>query len=83
MFFDDVVSKLKADRATAPFVVTLPGSAGAEISGVKRVIFFSSDEVRLAAGKSVLCVRGEGLDIAEMGGGDVLVRGKVKGVDID
>ena len=83
MFFDDVVSKLRADSATAPFVVTVLGDAGAGISGVKRVIFFSRDEVRLAVGKGALCVRGEELDIAEMGGGDVLVRGKVKGVDID
>ncbi len=83
MFFDDVISKLRADSAAAPFVVTVLGDAGAGISGVKRVIFFSRDEVRLAAGKSVLCVRGDELDIAEMGGGDVLVRGKVKGVDID
>ena len=50
---------------------------------MKGVVYSSDEEVRVRLRGGALTVRGEELVIAEIGGGDVLVRGKVKGVELD
>ena len=83
MFWDEVIGKLRTDAALASFSVTVLGRAGVAVSGVKGVVYSSDEEVRVRLRGGALTVRGEELVIAEIGGGDVLVRGKVKGVELD
>ncbi len=83
MFLEDVLSKLKADTAAAPFTAAVLGQAGVSLTGVRGMVFFSEEEVRVRVKGGAVTVKGEGLRIAEMGGGDVLVSGVVAGVEID
>ena len=69
MFLEDVLSKLGLDEAAAPFTAAVFGS--------------SADEVKVRVAGGAVTVRGEGLTIKEMGGGDVLISGTVTGVEID
>ena len=83
MFWDETLAKLKTDAALMPFTVTVLGNTGVAAAGVKRVLSASADEVKMSVKGCVLTVRGEKLVIAEMGGGDILVRGRVTGVGFE
>lgn len=47
------------------------------------MVFYAADEVKVRVAGGAVTVRGEGLTIKEMGGGDVLISGTVTGVEID
>ena len=81
MFLEDVLSKLGLDEAAAPFTAAVFGSSA--LTGVRRVVFYAADEVKVRVAGGAVTVRGEGLTIKEMGGGDVLISGTVTGVEID
>lgn len=83
MFWDETLAKLKTDAALMPFTVTVLGNVGVAAAGVKRVLSASADEVKISVKGCVLTVKGEKLVIAEMGGGDILVRGRVTGVGFE
>lgn len=83
MFLKEALGKLKMDDAFVPYTVTLFGDGGVALSGIKGVVFSSDTEVRVRLGRRTLTVRGEELIIAQIGGGDIFVRGAVKGVEFD
>ena len=83
MFLEDVLSKLGLDEAAAPFTAAVFGSSALSLTGVRRVVFYAADEVKVRVAGGAVTVRGEGLTIKEMGGGDVLISGTVTGVEID
>lgn len=83
MFLEDVLSKLGLDEAAAPFTAAVFGSSALSLTGVRRVVFYAADEVKVRVAGGAVTVRGEGLTIKEMGGGDVLISGMVTGVEID
>ena len=83
MFPDEALSKLKLEEPFLPFVITLLGRAGVSISGVKEILYISFDEIKVGLRKNFLLVKGEGLEVAEIGGGDVLLKGKVSEVTFD
>ncbi len=83
MFLEDVLSKLGLDEAVAPFTAAVFGSSALSLTGVRRVVFYAADEVKVRVAGGAVTVRGEGLTIKEMGGGDVLISGTVTGVEID
>lgn len=47
------------------------------------MVFYAADEVKVRVAGGAVTVRGDGLAIKEMGGGDVLISGTVTGVEID
>ena len=63
------------DDAFVPYTVTLFGDGGVALSGIKGVVFSSDTEVRVRLGEELI--------IAQIGGGDIFVRGAVKGVEFD
>lgn len=83
MFLKEALEKLKIDDAFVPYTVTLFGDGGVALSGIKGIVFASDAEVRVRLGRRTLTVRGEELNIAQIGGGDIFVRGAVKGVEFD
>lgn len=83
MFYNEALGKLKIDDVFVPYTVTLLGDGGVVASGIKGVVFSSDTEIKMRLARKTLTVRGESLVIAEIGGGDVFVRGDVKGVDFD
>lgn len=80
MFTDELFAKLKIDDAFAGFTITLAGDCAVAVGGAKAVLFSSDEEVKIRLPRKTACVFGEELRIVEIGGGDVLVRGKIGGV---
>ncbi len=80
MFTDELFAKLKIDDAFAPFTVTMAGDCAVAVSGVKSVLFSSYEEIKIRLSKRTVVLFGTELRIVEIGGGDVLVRGKIGGV---
>lgn len=83
MFLREALGKLKIDDVFVPFTVTMLGDGGVVASGIKGVVFSSDTEIKMRLARKTLTVRGEELSITEIGGGDVYIRGVVKGVDFD
>lgn len=83
MFVREILGKLDKGDDFAPYVVTLAGGKGAAVSGVKRVLSVSDTEIRMSVPRAVVKVKGEGLSLAEIGGGDAYVTGRVVGVETE
>lgn len=83
MFVREMLDKLDRGDDFAPYVVTLVGGKGVAVSGVKRVLSVSDTEIRISVPRAVVKVTGEGLSLAEIGGGDAYVTGRVVGVEAE
>lgn len=80
MFVSEMLQKLSADGSAAPFVVTLLGRSAAAVSGIRRVLSVEKKEIKLAVRGGSVSVTGVGLMIAEIGGGDVYIKGEIAAV---
>ena len=80
MFVSQMLQKLTADGSAAPFVVTLLGRSAAAVSGIQRVLSVEEEEIKLAVRGGSVSVTGVGLMIAEIGGGDVYIKGEIAAV---
>lgn len=83
MFVDEIAKKLKLDGSFPPFVITVLGRDKLVVSGVKNVILSTQNEVKVKAKNAVLRVVGEGLNLLEMGGGDLYLEGEIASVEIE
>lgn len=83
MFVDEIAKKLKLDGDFPPFVVTILGSGKAIVNGVKTVILSTQNEVKVKVRNAVVKVSGEGLNLLEMGGGDLYLEGEIASVEIE
>lgn len=83
MFKDEVKGKLNIKSELLPFCLTMIGRDKTVVSGVKSVLTSSAESLRLRLLGEVIVIEGEGLCIAEIGGGDVYVKGKVGGVSFE
>lgn len=82
MFKDEIKRKLDVKSEVLPFVVTMTDGKTV-ISGVKKVMSAKEDAFAVRVQSCVLKISGNGLQIAEMGGGDVYIKGEVTGVEIE
>lgn len=83
MFRDELKKKLNIKDEILPFVLTLFGKGKAVVSGVKNVVFADSNQLKLRVSGGSLRLSGSGLEIAEMGEGDVYVKGDISGVEFE
>lgn len=83
MFWEEAVLKLRSHEPFVPFTVTSLGTGRLVVSGIKAVTYCSSEEVRIRLHGCGLSVRGEGLSVAEIGGGDIWLEGRVREVEFD
>ena len=83
MFVSEMLQKLSADGSAAPFVVTLLGRSAAAVSGIRRVLSVEEEEIKLAVRDGSVTVTGVGLMIAEIGGGDVYIKGEIAAVSAE
>ncbi len=83
MFKEEVKKKLDIKNAILPFVLTLFGKNKAVVSGVKNIIFADSNKLKLRISDGLLRIEGSDIEIVEMGGGDLYVKGDITGVGFE
>ena len=74
------MKELGAD--TMKSITLIPGSC-CYLKSVKSVLEFSAEKIELKVGKQCVTIEGEEMQIGEYFEGDVLIKGKVRGVKID
>lgn len=79
VFIEDALSFLGLGKEITPYEhrVTLFGTAGGLIEGVKRIVCYTPSEIRLQLKKGGLTIVGEGLKIKKYGDGEVALVGKI------
>ncbi len=77
MFYEEIKTKFLSGEALAPFTYTVYGDGLICVSGYKAVTFYSPTEIKLRIHKGTLAITGEGLKIAEAGGGEIVIKGKI------
>ncbi len=82
MFVDELILKLKLEDI-CPFTVTLLGGKNAVVEGVKNLIFVDENKVKIRVKKLTVSILGDGLKILEIGDGNLLISGEIKGVEYD
>ena len=78
-----MIKKLNVKREILPFTLTMLSRSKMMISGVKNVLLSSENALKFRLASGSLTVSGETLQIVEIGGGDVYVKGLVTGVQFE
>lgn len=63
--------------------VELVGDREVRMSNHRGILSYGSEEIHISGGGILLRVRGEGLELRAMTVGDLLITGKICGVDLD
>ncbi len=83
MFKDEIEKKFNITRESFSFSLTMMGRDRLIVSGVKGVVFASNECVKLRLKSEILTLVGEALQLKEIGGGDVYVKGGVTSVNFE
>ena len=83
MFKDEIMEKLNIKREMFPFTLTMLSRSKVVISGVKNVLSSTEKALKFRLASGSLTVSGEDLQIVEIGGGDVYIKGLVSGVQFE
>ena len=83
MFKDEIREKLAPAGELFAFSVCMLSRTKLVVSGVKNVLFADGGRIALKLHGETLSVEGEGLRIAEIGGGDIFVTGHIGGLHFE
>jgi len=83
VFKDEVKKKLNIKNEIMPFTLSMLSRTKMMISGVKNVMLSSGELLRFRLNSGAVEIVGEGLQIVEIGGGDVYVKGNIGGVHFE
>jgi len=83
VFKDEIKKKLDIKSEVLPFALSMLSRSKLIISGVKGVINSSAGQMRFRLNSGTLSVLGEDLEIVEIGGSDVYVKGKIGGLSFE
>lgn len=83
VFKDEIKRKLDIKSELLPFTLTMLSRSKLMISGVKSVMLFSDEQLKFRLTSGVVLIDGEELQIVEIGGGDVYVKGLIKEVHFE
>lgn len=81
MFIDEIKSKFP-EELVSDYAFTVFGNSLFVASGVKSVSYLSGDEIRLRCARKTLAVKGFELSLSEVGQEEVVLKGKITGVEI-
>lgn len=83
MFKNEIKAKFRLKDGLFPFALNMLGRGKLVVSGVKRVAEANEGNIKIRIDNEYLNIAGEGLCIAEIGGGDVYVKGKIESIAFD
>ncbi len=83
MFIDELKSKLDFKSELLPFTLNMLSRKKLVISGVKRILYSSDTRLKLSLIGDVVTIDGEGLNLLQIGGGDVYVAGLIGGIGFE
>ena len=83
VFKDEMIKKLNVKREILPFTLTMLSRSKMMISGVKNVMLSDETQLKFRLASGAVTVVGEGLQIVEIGGGDVYIKGFIGGVQFE
>lgn len=83
MFKNEIKQKLGIKSEILPFCLNMICRDKMIVSGIKGVLLSSQTELRLRLKGEVLTISGEDMQIVEIGGGDIYVKGLIKGVEFE
>ncbi len=83
MFKNEIKRKLGIKNEILPFCLNMITRNKMIVSGIKSVLSSTQTQMRLRLNGEVLCVLGDDLQIVEIGGGDVYIKGSIKGVEFE
>lgn len=80
MFKNEIKAKFMLKDELFPFALNMLGRGKLVVSGVKRVVEANEENIKIRVENEYLDIAGGGLFIAEIGGGDVYVEGKIESI---
>ena len=80
MFKNEIKAKFRLKDELFPFALNMLGRSKLVVSGVKRVVEANEKNIKIRVENEYLDIAGVGLFIAEIGGGDVYVEGKIESI---
>ncbi len=83
MFKDELKRKLDIKSEILPFALTMMSRSKMMISGVKNVMLSDDTQLKFRLANGTVTVVGEKMQIVEIGGGDVYVKGFISGVQFE
>ncbi len=83
VFKDEIKKKLDIKSEVLPFALSMLSRSRLIISGVKSVLSSSAEQMRFRLNSGKIIVQGEELEIVEIGGSDVYVKGKIGGLNFE
>ena len=83
VFKDEVKRKLDIKSEIMPFTLTMLSRSKLIISGVKSVMLSNESQLKFRLTSGIATVSGEDLQIVEIGGGDVYIKGYIGGVSFE
>ena len=78
-FFDDIKYRSTAGKALI-YSAVIFGGESVFIEGITRVVTVSGSKMEFSAGKKLITVLGENLEIDELETETVIVKGRIRGV---
>lgn len=78
--FAEILDALSAEAGFRIQYTVVDGQGG-YFQNVKKIVGFSPTKIVFRGKKSGVCVEGEELSLGKYGGGDAIVRGKIKKVE--
>lgn len=80
MFINELSSKLGLQDVVCAYSTVVFDNFAICVEGVKKVISCAENEIRLKVKNKRIIVTGKSLEIKEIGGGEVLVKGEISEV---
>lgn len=83
MFKDEIKQKLNIKGELMPFCMTMICRNKMMVSGIKSVISSSQTHMRLRLNGEILNISGDDMQIVQIGGGDVYIKGEIRSVEFE
>lgn len=83
MFINEVVEKFKIEDVACAFSVLVLGKDCVLIEGVRRLVSIKSEEIKIKVKKKTIVVFGLNLNIVEIGGGNLYIKGEIGGINFE
>lgn len=74
---------LPADAVAGMPLIELVGDSQLRVENHRGILAYATDEIHISAGKLAVRVRGSGLELKVMNDRELLITGRVRGVEVE